>query len=442
MSGAALPRRAARCGFAAVVLLLAWLALACDPTPVPPAAGMEKAPPSVVPPPAAPGIGGGAWRALARDTVRAGDTIERLLGRLELPRELLPDFVAAYDEVHDHRWIRPGEPVALLVDSLAGTLAFAHWPDPIRRILVRLPLAEVDGGRLPIELPTRAAVETLAPGRSRRIFAGEVQSSLYEAVLGAGGSPALVLAFSDICQWDVDFLLDVRRGDRFWLLVEEETYRGGWLDEPVQRDGRILAAAWIGAMDTVRASWFEGCGTSGWFDGAGQSFQKQFLKSPLNYRRISSRFGSRRHPVTRMISNHPGVDFAAQAGTPVVAPADGVIVEAGKAPFYGNKIAIRHSGRFKTVYGHLQGFARGIRKGAQVKQNQLIGYVGSTGRATGPHLHYEFIENGRTIDPLRMRNQATEPVPDGCLAAHLRLFRMRFGELERLGPPLEPPLEP
>lgn len=439
MTGALL-RRLARALPLAALALAALLPAGCDrtpPVPADPAAAGRAAGPAASAGPTASATDSENWRELVRDTVRAGDTIERLLGRLALPREQLPGLVEAYDAVHDHRWIRPGEPVALLADSLDGTLAFAHWPDPVRRLTVRLPLALAGDSLRATAGTPRAEVVGLEPFRSRRVFAGEVETSLYEAVLRAGGTPSLVLAFSDVCQWDVDFLLDVRRGDRFWLLVEEERYEGRWLPQPMVREGRILAAAWVGALDTVRASWFEGCGTSGWFDGSGQSFQKQFLRSPLNYRRISSRFGSRRHPVTRLVSNHPGVDFAAQAGTPVVAPADGVVEWAGPAPFYGNKLVLKHNGRYKTVYGHLQGYARGIRKGVQVKQNQLIGYVGSTGRATGPHLHYEFLDRGKTVDPLRIRNQPVEPVPDGCLAAHLRLFRMRFGDQPVLGPPQE-----
>jgi hypothetical protein len=405
---------------------IAALGPACAPA-LPPTVAEAAASADPAPPPGAP------WTELRRDTVRAGDTLERLLARFELPRELLSGLVRSYDGLHDHRWIRPGEPVALLADS-GGALAFAHWPDPVRRLLLPLPLARQGDSLAACPPAAPPSVEELEPRCERRVVAGEIATSLYEAVLAAGGSPQLVLAFSDIVQWDVDFLIDPRRGDRFWLLVEDDIYAGDWLSEPLRREGRILAAAWQGARAEVRASWFEGCGSQGWFDSEGRSFQKQFLKSPLNYRRISSAYGNRRHPVTKMISLHAGVDFAAPAGTPVVAAADGVVEQAGFYPFYGNKITLKHGARYKTIYGHLKGFARGIRPGAAVRQNELIGYVGSTGRSTGPHLHYEFIDRGRSIDPLRIRNQPTEALPESCLPAHRRLYGMRFGELPRLGP--------
>lgn len=364
------------------------------------------------------------WTEVGRDTIRYGDTLESLLSGLGVDRSYLPGLVHEYDHLSDHRHIKPGEVVALLKHSSSDRLAFAHWLRPWKRIRIELPL------RLEDELPVAfaeagwlAEVDSLDFGNANLVIRGEIESSLYEAMIEAGGTPAMVLAYSDILQWDVDFFTGVRQGDQFQMVLEQRHHMGSWLNEPVLETGRILAATYIRTGDTLRACWFEGCGTEGYFDSAGKSFQKQFLKSPLNFRRISSRFGQRQHPVTRKISNHPGVDFAAPSGTPIVAPADGVVTTAGRETFYGRVLRIRHNERYTTVYGHLSGFARGIKQGSRVTQNQVIAFVGSTGRATGPHLHYEFHDRGRIIDPLAIRNDPAVPLPAECREAYDERFR-------------------
>jgi murein DD-endopeptidase MepM/ murein hydrolase activator NlpD len=185
---------------------------------------------------------------------------------------------------------------------------------------------------------------------------------------------------------------------------------------------RVLAASYDGAMASSTAYWVDPDGHGGnYYDSGGEPLRKAFLKSPLNYRRISSRFTNRRrHPITKKVVPHHGVDFAAASGTPVVAAAEGKVISAGWDGALGKAVRIRHGNGYKTIYGHLRGFARGIRRGARVEQNQIVGYVGSTGRATGPHLHYTMLYNDRAINPMTFKNP-----PVGSLAESFRTYLVR-----------------
>ncbi len=403
-----------------LLLSLLLLALSCGQTP-------ESDPAPTDPTPSLADARHPEWTILKRQQIRSGDTIESLMLALGLEREMLAGLVREFDLVHDHRRIRPGQSVGLLAHRDTGQLAFACWINDWKRVRVNLP-SQTERSQQLADPHWAHAIDSLDVALAWRVINGRIDGSLYEAMLEAGGDPAAVLAFTDIFQWDIDFFIEPRSGDRFRLVMEEKHYTGRWLDSTIVEEGRILAASYISASDTLRACWFEGCDTRGYFDETGSSFQKTFLKSPLNYRRISSRFGSRRHPVTRKISNHPGVDFAAPSGTPIVAPAAGTITTAGTEPFYGRVLRIRHNERFTTVYGHLSGIAKGLKLGSQVEQNQVIGYVGATGRATGPHLHYEFHDRGRIVDPLGIQNDPAEPLPADCRDAYddrWRLFWQR-----------------
>jgi murein DD-endopeptidase MepM/ murein hydrolase activator NlpD len=201
--------------------------------------------------------------------------------------------------------------------------------------------------------------------------------------------------------------------------------------------GRILAASYEGRIASSRAYWVDhGDGRGAYYDDKGAPLRKTFLKSPLNYRRISSRFSNgRRHPITRKVVPHHGVDYAAAPGTPVVAAADGRVASAGWDGALGRAVRIRHGSEYVTIYGHLQSFARGIRKGVEVNQNQVIGYVGSTGRATGPHLHYTLIERGRAVDPLRFENPPSAPLAPELLPRLEAAMRNWSPVLAALAPP-------
>jgi len=287
-------------------------------------------------------------------------------------------------------------------------------------------------------LPVETTVETAA---------AIIDQSVAQALSTTRHGTRLTADYADIFQWDVDLLVDPRPGDAVRMVYEvhrlgpapddlpgfanSATRQGEFL-----RLGRILAASYEGRIASAEALWVEDeSGDGDFYDIEGQPLRKSFLKSPLNYRRISSGFSrARRHPITRKVVPHHGVDFAAAPGTPVVATADGQVVAAGWDGPLGRCVRIRHGSEYVTVYGHLKGFARGVRRGVQVRQNDVIGYVGSTGRATGPHLHYTMIRSGRPINPMTFENPPSAALAVAKLPL-LEAARRRFiPRLEALVP--------
>ena len=237
---------------------------------------------------------------------------------------------------------------------------------------------------------------------------GKIENSLWESMINECESPELILKFTEIFEWDIDFLTEPREGDGFRLIFEEYHKDGKFV-----RYGDILAAAYDPAFGgTHQAVLYQDLtGHKDYYDLSGKSLKKAFLKSPLNYRRISSRFSySRFHPIFKRYQPHLGVDYAAPVGTPVVASGDGVVIFAGWMRGFGKLVQIRHPNGFVTSYGHLSRFAKGIKKGVRVCQKDLIGYVGSTGCSTGPHLDYRVKANGRYVNPLKMVVPSAKPV--------------------------------
>lgn len=239
-------------------------------------------------------------------------------------------------------------------------------------------------------------------------YTGLVTTSLWESALDANMNPDLIAELAEIFAWQVDFSREVRTNDRWRLTVERKYARGnpiGW--------GRIVAAEYLNAGELYQAILLRHDGrTIGYFAPDGTSLKKMFLKSPIRFGRISSRFNLRRfHPILKKRRPHFGVDYAAPRGTPVRAVGDGTISFAGWKGGAGKTIWIRHNSIYKTAYKHLNGYAPGVRRGSKVRQGQIIGYVGSTGLSTGPHLHFEFFEGGRYVDPLGRKFPSADPVP-------------------------------
>lgn len=266
---------------------------------------------------------------------------------------------------------------------------------------------------------------------------GVIESSLYEAldqsvgndVLPAGQRMALAWAIADVYDWEIDFTHDIRPGDGFSVVIER-------LESPEgeRRLGEVLAGRVEVAGRPYYAFAFQPDAGRGraFYDERGRSLRRAFLKTPVAFRRISSRFGGRYHPVLGRWRAHQGIDYAASSGTPVRATADGFVTKAGREGGYGNLVELRHVNGIRTRYGHLKGFAAGVRAGERVRQGQTIGYVGSTGLSTGPHLHYELLVNGRATNPQRRDAGAGEPVA----AARRAQFDAARSELLAL---LEPP---
>lgn len=328
------------------------------------------------------------------DTLRRGETLSELLARqgiLDLDLGRLDPAVAL-----DPRRLRSGLVFAFrrpAPDSLPTRITVRATPE--QRVVFQRATDRWD-----------TAVESIDwRGEPFRIE-GAIDNSLYEAIdaqvsddqLDAGQRQRLAWDLADIYAWQVDFTRDIQTGDRFRVVLERLISEDGEI-----RFGRVLASDLTMSGKSMTAFRFESGGRPTFYDTDGKSLRRAFLRAPVQFRRISSTFArARRHPVLGITRRHQGTDYAASPGTPVMAAGDGVVLRAGRAGGYGNLVELRHRNGITTRYGHLRAFARGIRGGVRVSQGQTIGYVGSTGLASGPHLHYEFRVSGVAKDPRRV----------------------------------------
>lgn len=352
-----------------------------------------------------------AYREFA-DTLGRRETLSDVLARAGITGGSYASFLAAAGRL-DTRRLRPG-----LVFHFRRPLA----DSTVDRLMVRLgPERRLWYARTDSGWSEREEAIPWTPERLRVV--GRISSSLYAALdsaipdsfLPAGERQALAWAIADVYDWEVDFTRDVRAGDRFEVLFDRLVSPDG-----ERRFGRIDAARVDVAGSPAYAYYFTADAdgdAAGYYDDQGRSLKRSFLRAPLQFRRISSRFGGRMHPILHTYRAHEGVDFSADYGTPVRATADGSVTRAGRDGGYGNLIELRHVNGIRTRYGHLSAFARGLHVGQRVEQGETIGYVGSTGLSTGPHLHYEFLINGRPTNPQRTAAGAGAPVPATLRAA-------------------------
>ncbi len=257
---------------------------------------------------------------------------------------------------------------------------------------------------------------------------GTIRSSLFAAADAAGLPDSIATQIAEIFAGDIDFHRDLRKNDRFSVVYEML-----YLDGRAARAGRVLAAEFVNAGKAHRAVWFAGAdGKGGYYAPDGKNLRKAFLRSPIEFSRVSSGFGLRMHPIMQIWRAHKGVDYAAPTGTRVRAVSDGVVDFAARQGGYGNMVVIKHQGQYSTAYAHLSGFAQGLRKGARVSQGDVIGYVGQTGWATGPHLHYEFRVAGEARNPLAVALPAALPIAASEMAAFRAEATPLAGKLELL----------
>lgn len=266
---------------------------------------------------------------------------------------------------------------------------------------------------------------------------GVITSSLWNAVIANGGDANLAVHLSDVYAWTIDFF-GIQEGDCFDVVYDRQYIDG----QPVGM-GEVICCNFVHRGDTIRAIAYEQDGILGFYNEKGENLRKAFLKAPLNYRRISSTFSnSRYHPVLKIYRPHHGVDYAAPAGTPVSSIGDGVVIkkayQAGGAGYY---LKIKHNATYTTSYMHLKGYAKGIAEGVRVKQGQVIGYVGSTGVATGPHLDFRVFKNGTPIDPLKMESPPADPIKKADMEQFTKVARYWMKALQEPGVP-EPYQEP
>jgi murein DD-endopeptidase MepM/ murein hydrolase activator NlpD len=369
---------------------------ASTPVRAAPASG-QAAPSSLAAAPLAGAQIGGAQLALSRIDVivTRNDTLDRIFRRLKLSLadlasiRYLPGARANLDS------LRPGESLHLM-----------HRDGQLFGLERRLNESQTlkvsrDVGGL------KADVVQNALDSRRRTVRGRIDSSLFEAVQAAGAHDQTAVALADIFGWDIDFVLDVRPGDAFVV-----TYDEIWRDGAYVKDGPIEAAAFVNQGHEYRAvRYTDPEGGSHFYTPEGKSLHKAFLRAPVEFTRVSSRFNSaRRHPILNLIRAHKGIDYAAPVGTPVKAAGDGRIRFAGLKGGYGNLVEIEHSASIVTVYGHLSRFAHGTHAGARVTQGTVIAYVGMTGLATGPHLHYEYRVNGVFKNPQTVALPGAAPI--------------------------------
>jgi murein DD-endopeptidase MepM/ murein hydrolase activator NlpD len=337
------------------------------------------------------------------DTLRRGETLSDLFGR----HDVSIDFHRLNASVlFDPRRVRAGLIFSfrrMMGDSIPSHITVRTSPDQ------RITFSRVADG-------WNAAAEPIRWQTQEGRIEGVIDNSLYEA-LDAGVSDAqldlanrrrLAWDIADVYAWQIDFTRDIQPGDSFAVVFERLVSEDGEV-----RVGRVLAGDLTISGKSLTAFRFSpgARATATYYDGNGNSLRRAFLRAPVEFRRISSNFARLRyHPILGLSRRHEGTDYAAAPGTPVMAAGDGVVLRAGRAGGYGNLIELRHLNGITTRYGHLRGFARGIRAGAKVEQGQVIGYVGSTGLATGPHLHYEFRMNGVPQDSRRVNLGSGSPV--------------------------------
>lgn len=339
------------------------------------------------------------------DTLRQGETLSQLLVRVRLAESEAGALMAQLKEYQDPRRMRAGSVISYRRSYTDGSVREMAFKLDADRMLSMQREGDSWSG----------AVEEVPVHADTAILSGTVLTSLYAALLhGDGDVPraerervADLLADS-VFAWQVDFSRDLRKGDSYRILYERDLRPDG-----TARAGRVLAVQFsINGRDYEAYRLHSPDGSDDYFERNGESLRRAFLRAPLQFRRISSSFSlSRFHPILQRSRPHYGIDYSAAAGTPVRAVGDGTVVSAGRSAGYGNLIEIRHKNGYTTRYAHLRGFANGIRSGVRVKQEDVIGYVGMTGLATGPHLHYEFRHNGKPVDPNSIKQITGDPVP-------------------------------
>lgn len=329
--------------------------------------------------------------------VQSGDSLSVIADREGIPASNIHTMMQSGDAVKQLRYIMPKQVIRYKLNDDGQLAALEYDVDHTQRLEIK----RLKNG----EYSSQIIQRTFDTIQTR--VSGVIKSSMYQAALDAGLSDNLIMELANIFGYDIDFTLDVRKGDSFHVIWEEKHRNGAKF-----RDGNILAASFINQDRVITAlRYTDENGDSNYFTPKGNSMKKAFLRSPVHFTRISSRFNpSRLHPIYKTKRPHRGVDYAARTGTPVYSSGDGKIIFRGKKRGYGNVVIVKHGHKYTTLYAHLSRFNRKASNGSRVKQGQTIGYVGQTGWATGPHLHYEFRVNGVHRNPLTVKLPTAKPL--------------------------------
>lgn len=366
--------------------------------------------------PTATPVVGNATTFWHSERIQRGDTVAELLRRLNVDDQAASDYLRKHRSAEVLRRLNVGREVQAETDSDGLLLAM--------RFLAN------DGSQVVVDRSGSGFKTRIVPALSERrvqVRTGEIKSNLFAATDDAGLPDAVANQMAEIFGGDVDFHRDLRKGDKFTVIYEMNYING----EPA-RSGRIISAEFTNHGKTFRAAWFQTTEYTGdYYNPEGKSMRKAFLRSPIEFSRVSSGFtNSRFHPVLNKWRAHKGVDYAAPIGTKVKVTSDGVVSFVGKQGGYGNVVKVRHQGNFTTVYGHLSRFASGLKVGQRLGQGQIVGYVGMTGLASGPHLHYEFQQGGVQRDPLKVALPDGKPVSSEQMTEFAEKTRELFAQLD------------
>ncbi|WP_338583437.1 peptidoglycan DD-metalloendopeptidase family protein [Pseudomonas sp. MAG733B] len=329
-------------------------------------------------------------------TVAKGDTLSTLFEKVGLPATAVHEVLASDKQAKQFSQLKHGQKLEFELNR-EGQLTSLHSKVSD---LETITLSKNDKGYTFNRITAKPTV------RSAYVH-GVINSSLSQSAARAGLSHSLTMDMASVFGYDVDFAQDIRQGDEFDVIYEQKVVNG----KPVG-NGPILSARFTNRGKTYTAVRYTNKqGNSSYYTADGNSMRKAFIRTPVDFARISSKFSmGRKHPILNKIRAHKGVDYAAPRGTPIKAAGDGKVLLAGRRGGYGNTVIIQHGNTYRTLYGHMQGFAKGVQTGSNVKQGQVIGYIGTTGLSTGPHLHYEFQVNGVHVDPLGQKVAMADPI--------------------------------
>ncbi len=349
--------------------------------------------------------------------VNNGDTLSTLFKKAGFSDRVMYKVIAGHKSNKKLASIYPGETLSFSKDSNGDLNSVKLQRNRLESFVITMQ----DDGKFTSE------TVTLIPEVQLAYAEGEINSSLFLAGQKAGLKQSMIMELANIFGWDIDFILDIRNGDSFSLIYEEL-----YLDGEKINNGKIIAATFTNQNRELKAVLYKDKnGAQNYFTPDGYSMRKAFLRTPIDFARISSHFNLRRkHPVLHTIRAHKGTDYAAGRGTPIKATGDGKVVHAGRKGGYGKAVVIQHGQKFSTLYAHMSKYAKGVKSGARVKQGQIIGYVGSTGLASGPHLHYEFKVNGVQKNSIKVKLPHAKPVHKSEMPEFKKQTELYLSQLE------------
>jgi len=342
-----------------------------------------------------PDVPSGDSTYVAEDSLGKGEVLAGALARWCLSQDRINQIHSALAKTEfNFRNMAAGDKVMFTYRGLALT-GVTYSKDPVTSYTVRFDSAG-----------TTATKETKQVDTTRVVLRGAIKGSLWNTMMDMGEAPALVVSFAEVLSYEVDFLTEVSEGDSFEILLDKY-----YVDSTFYRDGRVYAVHYKGKAGDYRGFYYRSSsGHSDFYNEKGQSLRKSVLRSPLTFANVTSRFGRRFHPITRRWRQHAGIDYGAPTGTPVSAIAEGTVTMARRNGGYGYFVQVRHAGGLVSCYGHLSRYGAGVKAGRSVRQGQTVGYVGTTGLSTGPHLHFEVRQGGKPVNPLKVIPPRAEPV--------------------------------